>query len=54
MALRIQIAKFKSHLYQLRANSPNSMLAKVSLYMVYKLYQLAMWAGELESRLALT
>ena len=32
MALRIQIAKLKIHQYLLRANSPNLMLAKFSLY----------------------
>ena len=34
MVLRIQIAKLKFRQYQLRANSPNLMLAKVSRYTV--------------------
>ena len=34
MALRIQIAKFKFRQYPVRANSPNSMLAKLSRYTV--------------------
>ena len=35
MVLRIQIAKFKFCQYQLRANSPNLMLARLSRYTVY-------------------
>ena len=35
MELSIQIAKFKFHQYELRAVSPNLMLAKVTRYTVY-------------------
>ena len=35
MALRIQITKSKFHHYQLRVNSPNLMLTKVTHYMVH-------------------
>ena len=34
MVIRIKIIKFKIHQYLLRANSPNSMLAKSSRYTV--------------------
>ena len=37
MMLIIQIAKFKSHQYQMRATSPNFMLTKIIRYTVYKI-----------------
>ena len=35
MTLSIQITKFKSHQYRMRAVSPNLMLAKVTCYTVH-------------------
>ena len=37
MMLIIQIAKFKSHQYQMRVTSPNFMLTKIIRYTVYKI-----------------
>ena len=37
MMLIIQIARFKSHQYQMRTTSPNFMLTKIIRYTVYKI-----------------